>query len=103
MKQVVENYNTFSQLRDNSTDHRDSHENCVRIYGRMKDILRVDHELSKQKAYKMMDDLGDLTTLAYNCENGLPSTSPTAAITEDMLLMAETAVQTHLYIVGTSN
>ncbi|KAJ0014745.1 hypothetical protein Pint_19549 [Pistacia integerrima] len=102
MKQVDKNYQAFCQFHDNTTDPglKISFENCVRIYQNMKDIIRKDYKLSQQKQYKSICDLGKLTTLAYDCENGLPSNSPTAAITEDMLLHAQTVAYTNSFVAG---
>ncbi|KAK1582722.1 hypothetical protein Q3G72_017638 [Acer saccharum] len=103
MKQVDMNFNAFSQFRDNTSDPalKIAFESCVTLYQNMKDILRADYKLSQQRKYDRITDLGQLTTLAYNCENGISSSiSPTAGITEDMLLIAQTAVYTNSYVAG---
>ncbi|KAK1575213.1 hypothetical protein Q3G72_003528 [Acer saccharum] len=75
MKWVDMNFDDFSQFRDNTN-----------------------YKLSQQKKYDSIADLGQLTTLAYNCENGISSSSSSSAgITEDMLLIAQTAVYTNAY------
>ncbi|KAL5853858.1 hypothetical protein ACOSQ3_008976 [Xanthoceras sorbifolium] len=95
MKQVDRNFDPFYQFSNNTTDMalKNCFENCVTLYQNMRDILQADYKLSHQKLYNNITDLGQLTTLAYNCENGMSSSSssPTAGITEDMLLTAQTA------------
>ncbi|KAK3199119.1 hypothetical protein Dsin_022534 [Dipteronia sinensis] len=94
MKQVDRNFVVFSRFRDNTSDPtlKNAFENCVTLYQNMKDILQADYKLSQHGKYDSITDLGQLTTLAYNCENEISSSSsPTAGITEDMLLIAQTA------------
>ena len=100
MKQATDNNQSFTQFRDNTTNPslKNDFSNCVTLYKDMQDKLNAAYLLSKQRKYKDITDLGQLTTLAYNCENGLPSDSPTAAITEDMLLTSQTAISVNAYI-----
>ena len=100
MKQASDNNQSFTQFRDNTTNPslKNDFSNCVTLYKDMQDKLNAAYLLSKQRKYKDITDLGQLTTLAYNCENGLPSDSPTAAITEDMLLTSQTAISVNAYI-----
>ncbi|KAI9185395.1 hypothetical protein LWI28_006805 [Acer negundo] len=103
MKRIDRNFDAFSQFQDNTTDPalKIAFENCVTLYQNIKDILRADYKLSQHGKYDRITDLGQLTTLAYNCENGISSSiSPTAGITEDMLLIAQTAVYTNSYVAG---
>uniref|UniRef100_A0A2N9FU97 Pectinesterase inhibitor domain-containing protein n=1 Tax=Fagus sylvatica TaxID=28930 RepID=A0A2N9FU97_FAGSY len=99
-KQASDNYNSFTQFHDNATDVsvKNGFDNCLRLYQDMQDKLKAAYTLSQQRKYKDITELGQLTTLAYNCENGLPSDSPTAAITEDMLLTSQTAASVNAYI-----
>ncbi|XVE63151.1 hypothetical protein DITRI_Ditri06bG0177300 [Diplodiscus trichospermus] len=100
LKQAGKTYNTFLRFRDNSTDPglRSCHGKCVGLYEEMKRKLQVDLRLSRRKQFKKITDLGGLTTLAYNCENGLPSDSPTASITEDMLLTIQSATYVNEFV-----
>ncbi|GLT41023.1 hypothetical protein SLA2020_151140 [Shorea laevis] len=67
----------------------------------MKDKLQADHQLSQQRQFEKITKLGGLTTLAYNRENGLPFSPPTASITEDMLLTLQTAIYVNEYVQST--
>ncbi|KAJ7977836.1 Pectinesterase inhibitor [Quillaja saponaria] len=99
-KQVDNNFNTFKQFRDNTTNLsvKNAFGKCVTIYQQLQDKVKVAHQLSEHKKYKEINGLGQLKTLAYACENGLPSDSPTSAITEDMLLTSETAISVNDYV-----
>lgn len=99
-KQADKNYQAFCQFYDNTNDPglKISFENWIRIYRNMKDILQKDYKLSQKKQSKSINDLGKLTTLAYDCENGLPSNSPTAATTQDLLLHAQTVAYTNSFV-----
>ena len=100
MKQASDSYQSFTKFRDNTTNPslKNDFSICVTLYKDMQDKLKAAYLLSEQRKYKDITELGQLTTLAYNCENGLPSDSPTAAITEDMLLTSQTAISVNAYI-----
>ncbi|OWM72406.1 pectinesterase inhibitor 2-like [Punica granatum] len=93
-KQADSNLNTFSALLRDSTRNNPSLQNaygtCVSLYQEIQKELGAAHDLSKQGKYDEVDKAGPSTDPAYKCENGLPSSSPTAAITEDMLLTLQT-------------
>ncbi|XVF57630.1 hypothetical protein PTKIN_Ptkin06aG0220800 [Pterospermum kingtungense] len=99
-KQATKTYNTFMGLQGNSSDPslRRSLGKCVGLYQDMKRKLQADLRLSRQKQFKKITGLGQLTTLAYNCENGLPSDSPTAAITENTLLTIQSAIYVNEFV-----
>ncbi|GLT40989.1 hypothetical protein SLA2020_150810 [Shorea laevis] len=101
--QADENYHTFVQYKKNSTRKAlsGSFGNCVTIYQDMRDKLQADHQLSQQRQFEKITNLGGLTTLAYNCDNGLPFSPPTASITEDMLLTLQTAIYVNEYVQST--
>ncbi|GKV01492.1 hypothetical protein SLEP1_g14042 [Rubroshorea leprosula] len=103
IRQADENYQAFVQYKKNSTRKglSDSFGNCVTFYQDMKDKLQADHQLSQQRQFEKITNLGGLTTLAYNCENGLPFSPPTASITEDMLLTLQTASYVNEYVQST--
>ncbi|GLT40999.1 hypothetical protein SLA2020_150910 [Shorea laevis] len=108
--QAHENYQTFVQYKKkkkkkkkNSTRKglSGSFGNCVTIYQDMRDKVQADHQLSQQRQFEKITNLGGFTTLAYNCENGLPFSPPTASITEDMLLTLQTAIYVNEYVQST--
>ncbi|KAB5529128.1 hypothetical protein DKX38_019209 [Salix brachista] len=100
-KQADENHSSFVQFRENSTDLdlKRSFGNCVKGYSDMQGKIKVALELSQKRQYKRINELGQLIKLAYSCENGLPSNSPTSGITETMLLTSQTAVYVNQFLI----
>ncbi|KAF9669827.1 hypothetical protein SADUNF_Sadunf13G0005000 [Salix dunnii] len=100
-KQADKNHNSFVQFRENSTDLdlKRSFGNCVTGYNDMQGKIKVALRLSQKRQYKRINELGQLIKLAYGCENGLPSNSPTSGITETMLLTSQTAVYVNQFLI----
>lgn len=103
MKQANDNHNNFSEFRDNATDPtlKNSSNNCVGFYQEMLDDIKMAYQLSQQGQYKNITQLAQVQTLAYDCEHGMPSNSPTAAISETMILTGETSTSVNLYMRNT--
>lgn len=100
MKQANKSYNTFSQLHGKSTNPtlKSSFNNCVGFYHQIQDIIKQAHNLSMKRQYKKITQLGEMATLAYKCENGLPLSSSTGGVTRDMLLVSQIAASVNLYV-----
>ncbi|XP_027158632.1 uncharacterized protein LOC113760275 [Coffea eugenioides] len=99
-EQANKNYKIFRDLQANTTagSLRRSYGKCSRIYKQMIDKINDAYQLSQLGRYEDIHQLGQAQTLAYNCENGLPSNSTTAADTESMILTCEAAASVNLYI-----
>lgn len=98
--QANKNFKIFTELRANTTSAslRAAYGNCRAIYQQMKNKINEAYQLSQQRRYKDIHQLGQVQTLAYKCENGLPSSSTTAPYTEWMILTSEASSSVNLYI-----
>ncbi|KAL3538315.1 hypothetical protein ACH5RR_001681 [Cinchona calisaya] len=99
-QQANKNYETFTELKANTNDSslRSCYGNCLTIYQQMIDKIKEAYQLSQQGRYKDINQLGQAQTLAYDCENQLPSNSTTAADSETMILTCEASASVNLYI-----
>lgn len=101
-KQADVNLQAFSSLlRNLSTGNpalQKAYWTCVSLYREIEKELRVAHRLSRQGKYRQVAIAGPSTDPVYECENGLPLSSPTAAITEDMLLTLQTFSSTAAFV-----
>ncbi|KAL3515909.1 hypothetical protein ACH5RR_022811 [Cinchona calisaya] len=99
-EQANKNYKNFRHFQANTSagSLRRSYGKCVTIYQQMIHKINDAYLLSQQKRYKDIHQLGQAQTLAYNCENGLPLNSTTAADTETMILTCESSRSVNFYI-----
>ncbi|KAI4318754.1 hypothetical protein MLD38_032424 [Melastoma candidum] len=100
-KQATYNLGEFTGYRDNSTDPSlgKLFGNCTEMYQAIVYDLDKVYGLSKQGDYKGVLNEGTPTKEVYDCENDLPPSLPTMAITEDMLLALETLSGVASYVV----
>ncbi|XVF05918.1 hypothetical protein REPUB_Repub06bG0003100 [Reevesia pubescens] len=100
MKQAYQNYITLLELHVNSTDPtlEASFAKCLVLYKDLKHKLEDDLLLSLQKQFKNITNLGGLTTLVIDCENGIPLNAPANSITRDMFLTMQSAIFVHEFV-----
>lgn len=101
LKQARYNLREFTGYRNNSTDPNlwKSFGDCTVKYKAVVDDLDKAFGLSKRGDYKWVLKEGTPMKSVYDCENHLPLSSPTMAITEDMLLALETMFGVASYVV----